>query len=53
MKERKLRRLDMGAIKKKQGIFISTEESLKDVVPIKWSNEVVYSDKKVLVSILK
>lgn len=40
--------LDMEKIKDKKIIFISTENALKDVVPIEWDEEVATGDKRVL-----
>ena len=39
---------DMNRIlKNKKIVFMSTEESLRDVVPIKWSKDVLSGKKKV------
>ena len=36
--------------KNRPSIFVSTEEALKDVEPIKWSEEVLSGKAKVIVS---
>ncbi|MCL2223843.1 MAG: hypothetical protein FWB96_02620 [Defluviitaleaceae bacterium] len=40
--------IDMEKIKNKKCTFISSEEALKDVIPIEWSDEVANGDKRVL-----
>ena len=45
-----IRRLDIEKIKTKNAVFISTKESLHDVTPIAWSNDVLAGKKKVVVT---
>jgi len=40
--------LDMGRIKGKETVFVSTEEALKDVVPLEWDAEVISGNKRVI-----
>ena len=37
-------------IKNKNRVIISTEESLEDVEPIDWSDEIINGNKKVIVT---
>ena len=37
-------------LKNKNHVIISTEESLEDVEPIEWSDDVINGDKKVIVT---
>lgn len=37
-------------IKNKNRVIISTEESLEDVEPIEWSDEIINGNKKVIVT---
>ena len=37
-------------IKNKNRVIISTEESLEDIEPIEWSDDVMNGDKKVIVT---
>lgn len=43
------RRLDFSKISKRITGTMSTEESLKDVIPIDWSDEVLSGNKKVMI----
>lgn len=42
--------LDLQALSRKKGKFISSEEALKDVVPIDWGDEVLRGEKKVTIT---
>lgn len=43
--------MDIKSLRKtKNTIIISTEESLKDIVPIEWSEEVINGDKQITVN---
>lgn len=44
------KKLDMNKLFSKKSTIISTKESLKDVVPIDWGNEVLSGKKKVIIS---
>lgn len=44
------KKLDMNKLFSKKSTIISTKESLKDVVPIEWNNEVLSGKKKVIIS---
>ena len=39
--------LDLDKLKNKNSTIISSEEALKDVIPIPWSKEVLSSEKQV------
>ncbi|MBU5485988.1 hypothetical protein KQI86_16830 [Clostridium sp. MSJ-11] len=45
----KIKPLSLGILQNKKSTIISTEESLKDVVPMNWSEEVLSVEKKVLI----
>ena len=49
MKEKK--KLDLEKLKKRKRKILSTEEALKDIEPMVWSDEVLSREKKALVSI--
>jgi len=40
--------LDIRKIKDKKSVVVSTEEALKDVIPIEWDTEVVNGNKHVV-----
>ena len=40
--------LDLGKIKDKKGILVSTEEALKDVTSIEWDEDVLNGSKQVI-----
>jgi len=40
--------LDIGKIKDKERVFVSTEEALKDIIPIEWDTEVMNKNKRVV-----
>jgi len=44
------RHLDITKLRSKKSIVISSEESLKDIVPIDWSDEVLSGEKKVIIT---
>lgn len=37
-------------LKNKNRVVISTEESLEDIEPIEWSDDVIEGDKKVIIT---
>lgn len=43
------RKLDMSKLKSRKRSTISTEESLKDIIPINWNDEVLNGKKKVII----
>lgn len=45
--------LDMDLIRSKKTKYISSEEALKDVVPIEWTDEVLSGKKKVELTLEK
>lgn len=47
-----MKSLDMNIIKNKKRKTISMEEALKDTIPIKWSDEILNGDKKIIVNAL-
>ena len=50
MSNQQYRKLDMSKLKFREHSTISTEEALKDVTPIKWSQEVLDGKKKVFIN---
>lgn len=44
------RKLDLSKLKSRKRKVISTEDSLRDIVPIQWSDEVISGQKKVVIS---
>ena len=40
--------LDLGRIKDKNSVLVSTEEALKDVTPIEWDEDVLNGNKRVV-----
>lgn len=42
--------LDLSKLEKRENVFVSAKEALKDVAPIRWSKEVLTGKKKVAVS---
>jgi len=49
MKAKEYKRLDMNKILSKTSTVISMRDSLKDVTPIRWNNEVLCGKKRVVV----
>jgi len=49
MQEKTYKKLDMNKIMSKPNTLASTRDSLKDVTPIRWNQEVVCGKKQVLV----
>lgn len=47
MNNKKLKSLDLNTLKNKKTIIVSSEEALKDVTPIDWSEDVLSGKKKV------
>lgn len=47
MVEKKKRRLDFSKLSGKKLKIVSSEEALKDVIPINWSIDVLSGDKKI------
>ena len=39
---------DIDLLQEKESVIVSSEYALKDVIPIKWSNDVISGNKKVL-----
>ena len=48
MEEPAYRSLNMEKIRNKKSAFLSTEEALKDVVPIEWDEDVLNGNKQVI-----
>jgi len=48
MEEPAYRSLNMEKIRSKKSVFLSTEEALKDVVPIEWDEDVLNGNKQVI-----
>jgi len=48
---KKFRSLDISKINTKKYIIVSSEEALKDIIPINWAKDVLSGKKKVLVGI--
>lgn len=44
------KKIDMKKLKEKEIITISTKEALKDITPIRWSEDVLNGKKKVIVT---
>lgn len=44
------RKLDMNAVMSKKGKIISSEEALRDIVPIEWDEEVLNGERKVVLT---
>lgn len=44
------RKLDLEKINKRITKFVSTEESLKDITPIKWNDDILSGRKKVVIT---
>ena len=42
--------LDLGKIKDKKSVLVSTEEALKDVTPIEWDADVLNGNKQVILA---
>ena len=40
--------LDLGKIKDKKSVLVSTEEALKDVTPIEWATDVLNGNKQAI-----
>ena len=49
MQEKQYKKLDMNKIMSKPNTVTNTRDSLKDVTPIRWSQEVICGKKQVLV----
>ena len=47
MENKNFKPLDMNNLKSKKSIFVSSKESLNDVTPIVWSEEILTGKKKV------
>lgn len=47
--EQQMNRLDLDALWKKKSRIVSSEEALKDVIPIQWDNDILEGRKKVTV----
>jgi hypothetical protein len=43
------RKLNLNKLNNKKHINISSKDALKDVVPFKWSNEILEGKKKIIV----
>lgn len=52
-KETQYARFDLQILANKKSRIVSSEEALKDVVPIDWGSEVLEGKKKVLVTEVK
>jgi len=50
IENKEYRRLDITKLRSKKSSVISSEESLKDIVPIDWSDEVLSGKKKVIIT---
>ena len=48
MEEPAYRSLNMEKIRSKKSVFLSTEEALKDVIPIVWDEDVLNENKQVI-----
>lgn len=46
----KYKTLDLDKLRTKKSTIVSTEEALKDIVPINWSKDVLSGEKKVLIN---
>lgn len=49
MNNKEYRQFDINRIKNKQSKIVSSEEALKDVTPIKWSEDVLLGKRKITV----
>lgn len=49
MKDKKYEGINLDILKSKKSRIISSEEALKDVVPIEWSDEVLEGKEKVVI----
>lgn len=47
MVEKKKRRLDLSKLSGRKLKIVSSEEALKDIIPINWSIDVLSGDKKI------
>lgn len=47
---KKYKLLDLDKLRTKKSIVVSTEEALKDIIPINWSKDVLSGKKKVLIN---
>ena len=50
MPKQQYKKLEMSKLKFREHSIISTEEALKDVIPIDWPEDVLNGDKKVIIS---
>lgn len=49
MNNKKLKPLNMDKIKNRKSIFLTSKESLKDVISFSWSEEVLRGESKIVV----
>lgn len=49
MNDKKYEGLNLNILKSKKSRIISSEEALKDIIPIEWSDEVLEGKEKVII----